>query len=50
MEGYAGDFFIFPKGTEIIGQAVNEFEYITFHFPPLDVIMKEREKKFGLKK
>ena len=50
MEGYSGDFFIFPKGTAIIGQAVNEFEYITFHFPPLDVIMKEREKKFGLKK
>ena len=48
-EAYPGDFIIFPKGTEIIGQAVNEFTYITFHYPPLDLLIKEREEKFGLK-
>jgi ethanolamine utilization protein EutQ (cupin superfamily) len=50
MEGYAGDFFIFPKGTEIIGEAVKEFTYITIHYPPLDLLIKDREKKYGLKK
>jgi len=50
MEGHAGDFFIFPKGSEIIGEAVNEFVYLTVHFPPLDLLIKEREKQFGLKK
>lgn len=48
-EAYPGDFIIFTKGTEIVGQAVNEFTYITFHFPPLDILIKEREKKYGLK-
>jgi hypothetical protein len=49
MEGNAGDFIIFPKGSEIIGEAVNEFVYLTVHFPPLDVLIEEREKQFGLK-
>jgi len=49
-EAYPGDFIIFPKGTEIVGQAVNEFTYITIHYPPLDLLIKDREKKFGLKK
>jgi len=50
MDGHAGDFFIFPKGTEIIGHAINDFVYITCHYPPLDLMIKEREKKYGLKK
>ena len=49
MEGNAGDFCISPKGSEIIGEAVNEFVYLTVHFSPLDVLIKEREKQFGLK-
>ncbi len=49
-EAYAGDFIIFPRGTEIVGEAVNEFTYITIHFPPLDLLIKDREKKFGVKK
>lgn len=50
FEAYPGDFVVFPKGTEIIGQAVNAFTYITVHYPPLDMLIKDREKKFGLKK
>jgi hypothetical protein len=49
MEGNAGDFIIFPKGSEIIGEAVNEFVYLTAHFPPLYVLIKEREKKYVIK-
>jgi len=50
LEGRAGDFFIFPKGSEIIGQAVNDFVYLTCHYPPLDLIIKQREEKYGLKR
>jgi len=50
FEAYPGDFVVFPRGTEIIGQAVNAFTYITVHYPPLDMLIKDREKKFGLKK
>ena len=50
LEGTAGDFFIFPKGSEIIGEAVKDFVYITCHYPPLDLLIKDREKKYGLKK
>ena len=48
-EAFPGDFVIFTKGTEIIGEAVNEFTYITVHFPPIDLLIKDREKKFGIK-
>ena len=49
FEANPGDFIIFTKGTEIIGEAVNAFNYITIHYPPLDMLIKDREKKFGLK-
>jgi ethanolamine utilization protein EutQ (cupin superfamily) len=48
-EAYPGDFIIFTKGTEIIGEAVNAFTYITVHFPPIDLLIKGREQKYGLK-
>ena len=50
FEAHPGDFIIFTKGTEIIGEAVHAFDYITVHYPPLDVLIKDREKKFGIKK
>jgi len=49
FEAHAGDFIVFTKGTEIIGEAVNEFTYITVHYPPLDLLIKDREEKYGLK-
>jgi ethanolamine utilization protein EutQ (cupin superfamily) len=50
FEANAGDFIVFTKGSEIVGEAVNAFTYITVHFPPLDLLIKEREKKYGVKK
>ena len=50
FEAYPGDFIIFTKGTEIIGEAVNDFKYITIHYPPLDLLIKKREEKYGVKK
>jgi len=50
FEAHPGDFVVFTKDTEIIGEAVNEFTYITVHYPPLDVLIKDREQKYGLKK
>ena len=50
LEAYPGDFIIFPKGTEIILQAVNDLTFISVHFPPVDLLIKEREQKYGLKK
>ncbi|MBN1847279.1 MAG: cupin domain-containing protein [Deltaproteobacteria bacterium] len=49
-EAHPGDFIIFTKGTEIVGEAVNAFDYLTIHYPPLDILIKDREKRFGLKK
>ena len=50
LDGLAGDFFIFQEGEEIIWEIVKEVVYITCHYPPVDLIIKAREKKFGLKK
>jgi len=49
-EAVAGDFLISPMGEEITWEVVNEVTYITCHTPPIDIIIKEREEKFGLKK
>jgi len=49
-EAYPGDFLISPMGEEIIWEVVNEVTYITCHTPPIDIIIKEREEKYGLKK
>jgi len=46
----AGDFLISPMGEEITWEVVNEVAYITCHTPPIDIIIKGREEKFGLKK
>lgn len=35
---------------EITWEVVNEVTYITCHTPAIDIIIKDREKKFGLKK
>jgi hypothetical protein len=48
-EAVAGDFLISPMGEEIMWEVVNEVTYITCHYPPVDIIIKDREKKFGLK-
>jgi quercetin dioxygenase-like cupin family protein len=50
FEAVAGDFLISPMGEEIIWEVVNEVTYITCHTPPVDIIIKEREKKYGFKK
>lgn len=50
LDGLPGDFFIFQEGEEIIWEIVKEVVYITCHYPPVDLIIKAREKKFGLKK
>jgi len=50
FEAVAGDFLISPMGEEIIWEVVNEVIYITCHTPPVDIIIKEREEKYGLKK
>jgi len=50
LEAYPGDFIIFQKGTEVIMHAVNDFTFISVHFPPLDLLIKAREHKYGLKK
>lgn len=49
-EAVAGDFMISPMGEEITWEVVNEVTYITCHTPPVDIIIKGREEKFGLKK
>ena len=50
IEACPGDFLISPMGEEIIWEVVNEVTYITCHTPPVDIIIKERAEKFGLKK
>ena len=49
MDGVAGDFFIFPQGDEIMWEIVRDVVYITCHYPPVDLIIKAREQKFGLR-
>jgi len=50
LDGLAGDFFIFQEGEEIMWEVVKDVVYITCHYPPVDLIIRAREKKFGLKK
>lgn len=50
LDGYPGDFFIFQQGDDIMWEVINEVTYITCHYPPVDLIIKAREEKFGLKK
>jgi ethanolamine utilization protein EutQ (cupin superfamily) len=47
FEANPGDFIIFTKGTEIIGEAVNAFTYITAHYSTFDPLIKDREKSSG---
>jgi hypothetical protein len=49
-EAYPGDFLVSPMDEEIMWEVVNEVTYITCHTPPVDIIIKEREEKYGLKK
>ena len=48
-EAYPGDFLVSPMDEEIMWEVVNEVTYITCHTPPVDIIIKEREEKYGLK-
>jgi uncharacterized cupin superfamily protein len=50
IEAKPGDFLISPMGEEITWEVVNEVTYITCHTPPVDIIIKEREEKYGVKK
>lgn len=49
-EAFPGDFLISPMDEEITWEVVKEVTYITCHTPAIDIIIKDREKKFGLKK
>jgi hypothetical protein len=48
-EACPGDFLISPMDEEIMWEVVNEVTYITCHTPPVDIIIKEREEKYGVK-
>lgn len=49
-EAFPGDFLIAPMDEEITWEVVKEVTYITCHTPPVDIIIKERKEKYGLKK